>query len=67
MQLGMRNILGTIDMPVGIKTLQSIKHFRKNLIPLVHWPYTQVRVKHATHDKYFRMKILVERLSKQIL
>ena len=52
MQLGMGNIQGTIHMPVGIKTLQLIKHFRRNLIPLLHWPYTLVRVQIATHNKY---------------
>ena len=52
MQLGMGNILAMIHVPVGIKALQLIKHFRKKLIPLLHWPYTQVRVKLATHNKY---------------
>ena len=30
----------TTHMHVGIKTLQLIKHFRRNLVPLFHWPYT---------------------------
>ena len=39
MQLGMGNILAMIHMLVGIKTLQLIKHLRRNLVPLLHWPY----------------------------
>ena len=40
MQLAMGNILATIRMPVGIKTMLLIKYFRRNLVPLLHWPYT---------------------------
>ena len=40
MQLAMGNILATIHMPVGIKTLLLIKYLRRNLVPLLHWPYT---------------------------
>ena len=39
MQLGKGNILAMIHMPVGIKTLQLIKHLRRHLVPLLHWPY----------------------------
>ena len=38
LQLGMGNHLATILMPVEIKTLQLIKHLRRNLVPLLHWP-----------------------------
>ena len=40
MQLAMGNILATICMPVGIKTMLLIKYLRRNLVPLLHWPYT---------------------------
>ena len=35
----MGNILATIRIPIGIKTLQLIKHLRRNLVPLLRWPY----------------------------
>ena len=38
MQLGMGNLLATILMPIGIKTLELIQHFRRNLVPLLQWP-----------------------------
>ena len=40
MQLAMGNIPATIHMPVGIKTLLLIKYLRRNLVPLLRWPYT---------------------------
>ena len=39
MQLGMGHLLATFLMPTGIKALELIKHLRRNLVPLLHWPY----------------------------
>ena len=44
MQLGIGNHLATIPMPIELKTLQLIKHLRRNLVPLL-----RVRVKLATY------------------
>ena len=39
MHLVIGSILATIHMPFKIKTLQLIKHLRRNLVPFLHWPY----------------------------